>query len=100
MTTGTPPMTACHAASDPARPPPMMWMGSGMDFMLHHFALCSAGLDPAISNCEGRWPGQGPSRGNKLTSVLEEISAELEAIRAQNLWKTERPIVSPQSARI
>jgi glycine C-acetyltransferase len=35
-----------------------------------------------------------------LTSVLEEISAELEAIRAQNLWKTERPIVSPQSARI
>jgi glycine C-acetyltransferase len=35
-----------------------------------------------------------------LTSVLEEISGELEAIRAQNLWKTERPIVSPQSARI
>jgi len=35
-----------------------------------------------------------------LNSVLEEISAELEAIRAQNLWKTERPIVSPQSARI
>ena len=35
-----------------------------------------------------------------MTSVLEEISGELEAIRAQNLWKTERPIVSPQSARI
>jgi glycine C-acetyltransferase len=32
--------------------------------------------------------------------ILEEISAELETIRAQNLWKTERPIVSPQSARI
>jgi glycine C-acetyltransferase len=35
-----------------------------------------------------------------LNSVLEEISAELETIRAQNLWKTERPIVSPQSAHI
>ena len=35
-----------------------------------------------------------------MNSVLEEISAELETIRAQNLWKTERPIVSPQSARI
>ena len=35
-----------------------------------------------------------------MTSVLEEISAELETIRAQNLWKTERPIVSPQSAYI
>jgi len=35
-----------------------------------------------------------------LNSVLEEISAELETIRAHNLWKTERPIVSPQSARI
>jgi glycine C-acetyltransferase len=32
--------------------------------------------------------------------ILEDISAELEAIRAQNLWKTERLIVSPQSARI
>jgi glycine C-acetyltransferase len=35
-----------------------------------------------------------------LNSVLEEISAELETIRVQNLWKTERPIVSPQSAHI
>jgi glycine C-acetyltransferase len=35
-----------------------------------------------------------------LTSIIEDISAELEAIRAQNLWKTERAIVSPQSARI
>ena len=35
-----------------------------------------------------------------MNSVLEEISAELETIRAQNLWKTERPIVSPQSAYI
>ncbi len=35
-----------------------------------------------------------------MNSVLEEISAELETIRAQNLWKTERPIVSPQSAHI
>jgi glycine C-acetyltransferase len=32
--------------------------------------------------------------------MIEDISAELEAIRAQNLWKTERAIVSPQSARI
>jgi glycine C-acetyltransferase len=35
-----------------------------------------------------------------LASVLEDISAELEAIRGQNLWKTERVIVSPQSAHI
>jgi glycine C-acetyltransferase len=35
-----------------------------------------------------------------LANVLEDISAELEAIRGQNLWKTERVIVSPQSAHI
>jgi glycine C-acetyltransferase len=35
-----------------------------------------------------------------LANVLEDISAELEAIRGQNLWKTERMIVSPQSAHI
>jgi glycine C-acetyltransferase len=32
--------------------------------------------------------------------VLDQINAELEAIRAQSLWKTERPIVGPQSAHI
>jgi hypothetical protein len=26
-TTGTPRSAACHAASEPASPPPMMWMG-------------------------------------------------------------------------
>src|SRR5580704_9045178 len=26
-TTGTPEFAACHAASEPARPPPMMWIG-------------------------------------------------------------------------
>src|ERR1700678_1455107 len=25
--TGTPELAACHAASEPARPPPMMWIG-------------------------------------------------------------------------
>jgi glycine C-acetyltransferase len=35
-----------------------------------------------------------------LTETLAEISRELEAIRAQNLWKTERPIHSPQSSHI
>src|SRR6185503_11734154 len=63
-----------------------------------HYQVVMRGLDPRIPNCEGRWPGG--QRGIRLTSVLEDISAELEAIRAQNLWKTERPIVSPQSARI
>src|SRR5687767_6933148 len=33
-------------------------------------------------------------------SVLADISAELETIRAQSLWKTERPIVSPQDGHI
>src|SRR5947208_1320846 len=33
-------------------------------------------------------------------SVLADISTELEAIRAQSLWKTERPIVSPQDGHI
>src|SRR4051794_8268280 len=32
--------------------------------------------------------------------VLAEIEAELEAIRSQSLWKTERPIVSPQEGHI
>lgn len=35
-----------------------------------------------------------------MSSILADISAELEAIRAQSLWKTERPIVSPQDAHI
>ena len=35
-----------------------------------------------------------------MTQILDDISAELAAIRSQNLWKTERPILSPQSAHI
>lgn len=35
-----------------------------------------------------------------MSQTLADISAELEAIRAQNLWKTERPILSPQSGHI
>ena len=33
-------------------------------------------------------------------SILDDISAELEDIKAQSLWKTERPILSPQWSRI
>jgi glycine C-acetyltransferase len=33
-------------------------------------------------------------------TVLADIATELEAIRAQSLWKTERPIVSPQDGHI
>ena len=33
-------------------------------------------------------------------SVLDDISAELEDIKAASLWKTERPILSPQSSLI
>ncbi len=33
-------------------------------------------------------------------SVLADITNELESIRAQSLWKTERPIVSPQDGHI
>jgi glycine C-acetyltransferase len=33
-------------------------------------------------------------------STLQDISAELDAIRAQSLWKAERPILGHQSARI
>jgi len=39
-------------------------------------------------------------RERAVTNTLAEISEELEAIRAQNLWKTERPILSPQSSHI
>jgi glycine C-acetyltransferase len=35
-----------------------------------------------------------------VTWVLDDLAAELESIRAQNLWKIERPILSPQSGRI
>ena len=35
-----------------------------------------------------------------MPNLLDQISAELETIRSQNLWKTERPITSPQSAHI
>jgi glycine C-acetyltransferase len=33
-------------------------------------------------------------------SVLDEIASELDQIRAKSLWKTERPITSPQSSHI
>src|SRR5438128_632817 len=33
-------------------------------------------------------------------TVLADIATELEGIRAQSLWKTERPIVSPQDGHI
>lgn len=35
-----------------------------------------------------------------MSTILADISTELEAIRAQSLWKTERPILSPQSSHI
>lgn len=35
-----------------------------------------------------------------MPSLLDQITAELESIRSQNLWKTERPITSPQSSHI
>src|SRR5688572_17847904 len=39
-------------------------------------------------------------RERAVADTLAEISQELETIRAQNLWKTERPILSPQSSHI
>jgi len=35
-----------------------------------------------------------------MSSTLQDISAELDAIRAQSLWKVERPILGHQSAHI
>jgi glycine C-acetyltransferase len=35
-----------------------------------------------------------------MSDILSEISAELDAIRAENLWKTERNIVTPQSGHV
>ncbi|MFT3670823.1 glycine C-acetyltransferase [Aestuariivirga sp.] len=35
-----------------------------------------------------------------MSTVLATLSAELDAIRAQSLWKTEREILSPQSSHI
>ena len=35
-----------------------------------------------------------------MSSTLADIAIELESIRAQSLWKTERPILSPQSSHI
>lgn len=35
-----------------------------------------------------------------MPNVLDAIAAELQQIRADNLWKTERPIVTPQAGHI
>src|SRR5436190_17640752 len=35
-----------------------------------------------------------------MSSILVDLTTELSAIRALSLWKTERPILSPQSAHI
>jgi glycine C-acetyltransferase len=39
-------------------------------------------------------------RSVQMSAILDDISAELTAIHAQSLWKTERPILSPQNAHI
>jgi glycine C-acetyltransferase len=35
-----------------------------------------------------------------MSQILSAISDELQTIRAENLWKTERPILTPQAARV
>jgi glycine C-acetyltransferase len=35
-----------------------------------------------------------------MSAILDDISAELTTIHAQSLWKTERPILSPQNSHI
>ena len=35
-----------------------------------------------------------------MLQFMSAIAAELEAIRAENLWKTERAIVTPQTGRV
>jgi glycine C-acetyltransferase len=35
-----------------------------------------------------------------MPTLLADVSTELDAIRAQSLWKTERPILSPQGSHI
>ncbi|MBC8037762.1 MAG: glycine C-acetyltransferase, partial [Rhizobiales bacterium] len=35
-----------------------------------------------------------------MSSILADLTTELSAIRCQSLWKTERPILSPQSSHI
>ena len=35
-----------------------------------------------------------------MPTLLDQLTTELESIRSQSLWKTERPITSPQSAHI
>jgi glycine C-acetyltransferase len=35
-----------------------------------------------------------------MSAILAELATELDAIRAQSLWKTERPITSPQGPHI
>ena len=35
-----------------------------------------------------------------MSTLLADVSTELDAIRAQSLWKTERPILSPQGSHI
>jgi glycine C-acetyltransferase len=37
---------------------------------------------------------------SESSRLLSAIVAELDVIRAENLWKTERPIVTPQSGRV
>ena len=43
--------------------------------------------------------GHGQARVRRMSTV-SDISAELDAIRAQSLWKTERPILGHQSSHI
>src|SRR5580700_5699059 len=73
-TTGTPEFAACHAASEPARPPPMMWIGrmgalvTKLPGVVNGFRL----------DCQGRAAasraGPGPTRRFPGASRLFRIS--------------------------
>ena len=73
-TTGTPACAACHAASEPARPPPMMWMG---------LLLMSAGIVAWVGTIAIA-AGAEPDRGE--AGLAKQQHPPGEEIRRVSFW--------------
>src|ERR1700722_18006122 len=94
-TTGTPEFAACHAASEPASPPPMMWIGRMGALVTKLYAIVNAfcrDYQWRVAASSPPWGADAPLKGR--VSALSELSDQAEAWLA-----TERRTMNSMSPR-
>src|SRR5580692_6953104 len=82
-TTGTPEFAACHAASEPASPPPMMWIGRMGALVTKLHATVNAFCSNLLTTIAASKPLRGPTRRRSGASRLVGIP-ESRRNRARN----------------